>query len=108
MTPALAEVALKAGYHQFHQHFISDHKGVCIKFRAHDLVDTQLMDKSHKSYRRMRLGGRDVVESYLEQVEDMYEDQKILERAEALLVANLKAHESHDEVKVMSVFQKLE
>ena len=40
VMPALAEVALKAGHHQFHQHFISDHKGVYIQFRADDLCDT--------------------------------------------------------------------
>ena len=107
VTPALAEVALKAGHHQFHQHFISDHKGVYIQFRAHDLFDTQLMDKSHKSYRRLRLGRRDIVERYLEKMEYRYEAHKILERAEALKGAILKAHESHDEVEVMRLFNKL-
>lgn len=31
-TPALAEIAIKAGHHHFHQHIISDHKGVYLHF----------------------------------------------------------------------------
>ena len=65
VSPALAEIALKAGHHQFHQYFITDHKGVYIRFRAQDLFDTHSMDKTHKSYRRLRLGRRDIVERYL-------------------------------------------
>ena len=39
ITPALTAMAVKAGHHQFDQHFVSDHKGVYIKFRAGDLFD---------------------------------------------------------------------
>ena len=30
ISPALAEVAVKAGHHQFNQHFVSDHKSIYI------------------------------------------------------------------------------
>ena len=84
VSPALVEVALKAGHIQFLQYFTMDHKGVYMRFRAQDLFDTQLMDKGHKSYRRLRLGRRDIVERYLEKLEELYEGHKILDRAEAL------------------------
>ena len=84
VTPGLAEVALKAGHHQFHQHFISDHNGVYLQFRASDFFDIELMDKSHISYRKLRLVRRDIVEKYLKRLEQLYEEHKILERAEAL------------------------
>ena len=38
-TPALAEISIKTGHHRFHQHIISDHKGVYLHFRASDLFD---------------------------------------------------------------------
>ena len=44
MTLAFAEVEIKAGYFQFHQYYISDYKGLYVKFKAADLFDTQLMD----------------------------------------------------------------
>ena len=77
-TLVLVEVSLKTGHHQFHQYFILDHKGVYIQFRAQDLFDTQLMDKRHKSYRRLRLGRRDIVERYLEKLGELYKDHMIL------------------------------
>ena len=84
MTSGLAEVALKAGHHQFHQHFVSDHKGAYLQFRASGFFDIELMDKSHVSYRILRLGRSDIVEKYIEQLEQLYEEHRILERAEAL------------------------
>ena len=38
-TYVLAEIALKAGHHHFHQHIISDHKGVYLHFQANGLFD---------------------------------------------------------------------
>ena len=81
MTSALAEVAIKAGHHLFHQHFVSDHKGVYVHFKAADLFDTQFMDKSHASYRRLRLGRRDIVTKYIDRLESLFEEHRILERA---------------------------
>ena len=50
VTPALAAITVKAGHHQFDQHFVSDHKGVYLQFLASDLFNTEQMDKSHDSY----------------------------------------------------------
>jgi len=108
VTPSLAEVALKAGHHQFHQHFITDHKGVFIQFRAQDLSDTQFIDKSHNSYRRLRLGRRDIVKRYIDKLEELYEGHKILERSEALQGKIIHAHELNDEVKVKRLFVNLD
>ena len=63
MSPALAEVAVKAGHHHFNQHFISNHKEVYIQFKVDDLFDVDLMDKSNESYRRLKLGRHDIVEN---------------------------------------------
>ena len=49
------------------------------------------MDKSHNSYRRLRLGRRDIVERYLAKLETLYDDRKILERAKALQTTILAA-----------------
>ena len=84
ISPALAEVALKAGHHQFHQHFTTDHKGVYLRFRADDLFATELMDKTHTSYRRLRLGRRDIMERYVGILEHLYKEHKILERTQAI------------------------
>ena len=57
--------AIKAGHHQFNQHFISDHKGVYINFNAKDLFDNAKIDRTHNSYRRLRLGRQDIVLKYI-------------------------------------------
>ena len=69
ITPALLAMAVKAGYHQFDQHFVSDHKGVYLQFLTEDLFERKLMDRSHESYRRLRLGQRDIVEIYITRLE---------------------------------------
>ena len=51
---------------------------------ADDLVYIDLMDKPHASYRRLRLGWRDIVERYVKQLEYLYEDHSILARAQAI------------------------
>jgi len=50
VTPTLAESPLKARHHQFHQYFITNHKGVYLQFHAGDLFDTSTMDQSCASY----------------------------------------------------------
>ena len=57
----LAEVAVKAGHHNFNQHLISDHKGLYKQFKTGDIFDTATMDRIHTSYRRRRMGRRDIV-----------------------------------------------
>ena len=84
ISSKLAEVAVKVGYHQFNQHMISDHKGVYVQFKAYDLFDTDLMDKSHASYRRLRLGRRDIVSKYILRLETLYKEHRVLERAKPL------------------------
>ena len=63
LSPNLAEIAIKAGHHNFHQHLVSDHKGVYVHFRADDLLATETIDRSQIAYRRLRLCRRDIVEN---------------------------------------------
>ena len=105
MTLALAEVVPKAEHHQLHQHFITDHKGVYLRFNTHDLFDKQLMDERHKSYRRLRLGRRDIVARYLGKLGALYEEHKILERAKALQKTIMVVHTINDEREVMRLFK---
>ena len=72
ITPTLAESTIKAGHYQFHQHFINDHNGVYIQFKAGDLSDTPTMYRSHDLYIRLCMGRRDIVERYIEQLEVIY------------------------------------
>jgi hypothetical protein len=103
----MAEVAIKAGHHQFNQHFISDHKGVYVQFKADDLFDTDLMDKSHASYRRLRLGRRDIVERYILRLETLYTDHKVLERAEKIAskIHGLLTEDANNEEEIVSLFK---
>ena len=82
MTPALAEVSLKAGYHQFNQLFISGHTRVYLQLRAENLFGTRLMDKNHASYRRLRMEQRDIVVRCIERLERLYKEHAFLGRAE--------------------------
>ena len=91
VSPPLAELALKAGHHQYHQHFISDHKGVYIQFNAGDIFDTATVDKSHASYRRLRMGRRDIVERYVTRLVRLYKEHHIWERAVKLAQATVAA-----------------
>ena len=84
LSPHLAELAIKADHHQFHQHVVSDHKGVYVHFRAEDLFDTDTMDRSQMAYRRLRLCRRDIVEKYIAKLEQLFEEHHLLPRAEAL------------------------
>ena len=91
ITLTLAETALKVGHHQYYQHFITDHKGVYIQFRASDLFDTDKVDRSHEAYRRLRLGRRDIVTKYITRLEFLYAEHCILERAEELAEKEINA-----------------
>ena len=46
ISPSLADVAVKAGHHNYYQHFISDHKGIYIQFNTSYLFDTATMGRS--------------------------------------------------------------
>ena len=63
LSPNLVEIAIKAGHHNFHQHLVSDHKGVYVHFRAEDLFATETIDRSQIAYRILRLYRRDIVEN---------------------------------------------
>ena len=71
ITSALAAISVKAGHHQFDQHFISYHKGVYLQFMASDLFDTEQMDKTNESYRQLRMGRRDIVDRYVKKLEQI-------------------------------------
>ena len=82
ISPSLAEVAVKAGHHNYHQHFISDHKGLYIQFHSSDLFDIATMDRSHAAYRRLRMGRRDIVDRYISYLKRLYKSHDIWRRAE--------------------------
>ena len=65
INPSLTKSVLKAGHHHFNQKFISYYKGVYIQFKAGNIFDTATMDRSHASYRRLRMGRRDIVNIYI-------------------------------------------
>ena len=104
-TQALAGVALKGGHHQFHQHVISDHKGLYLHFNVRDLFDSNTCDTSHASYRKLWMGRRDIVKKYIACLEKLYRDHRILERAETI-VQNIQ--QAGDEAKVRIEFEKLD
>ena len=72
MTPTLVEMALKASCHQFHQHFISDYKGVYVQFSVDKLFDTHIKDKRHASYMKLKIGRRNIVQKYIDRLEELY------------------------------------
>ena len=80
ISPTLAEMAVKAGHHNFHQHFISDHKCIYIQFKAGGIFEASTMDKSHASYRELRMGKRDIVDCYISHLENLYKKHHIWQR----------------------------
>jgi len=85
ISPTLAEVAIKAGHHNFNQRFISNHKGMYTHLKkAGDIFGTATMDRSHVSYRRLRIGRRDIVQRYISHLEVLYKEHRIWNRAEHL------------------------
>jgi len=108
ISPSLAEVAVKAGHHTYHQHFISDHKGLYIQFKASDLFDTATMDKSHAAYRRLRMGRRDIVDRYITHLKGLYKTHDIWNRAEYWAQKVLQAHTEEIANKYFKKFDKLD
>ena len=80
----IEDAAVKAGHHPFHQHVITDHKGVYAHFVANALFDTDQIDKCHMSQRRLKLTHRSSVENYLSHLERLYTHHKILERLQLI------------------------
>ena len=80
LSSDLADLALKAGYLQFHQHFVTDHKGEYIHFKVKDLFDEAKIDTTPFAFRELQLENRDKVADYIEYLEQMYEDNKFVER----------------------------
>ena len=74
IPPTLAEIAVKAGHHQFNQHFISDHKGGYLQFYVKDIFDTSTMDRRHASYRRLRMNRKDTTHQYISHLEGLYKE----------------------------------
>ena len=95
LSPSLADVALKAGHHKFHQHFISDHRGIYIHFKVKDLFDMSTFDTTPFAYRELKMEDRDKVEKYIEYLEQIYEDNKFKERL-SLLVSNIRESKEGD------------
>lgn len=85
MTQDLIEIALKAGHHQFCQHFISDHKGIYIHFKASSLFNQAQTDNSHHSHRSLNLTERQTVDLYVQHLERIYDDNRFLPRLEKLV-----------------------
>ena len=58
LSPEMVEIAVKAGHHLFHQHFILDHKGVYIQFSAKQFFNDPTEDQTYFSYRGLKLSKR--------------------------------------------------
>ena len=80
----LSELAVKSGYQHLNHHFISDHKGIYIQFKAADIFDTATMDRSHASYCWLRMSRRDIVGRYVSHLEALYKEHSIWKRAEKI------------------------
>ena len=65
ISPGLTKAVVKVGHHPFHQHIVSDHKGIYAYFLASSLFDTGEIDRSHKSQRRLDLSKRETVVKYV-------------------------------------------
>ena len=79
--PTLVELAIKGGRHHFHQRIIFNQKGLYLHFRAKYLYKNQMIYKSRASYILFRIEHRDIVEKYIKNLQELYTEQKILERA---------------------------
>ena len=44
ITPSLQPAVVRAGHHPFHQHLVTDHKGVFVYFLTEELFDTAEID----------------------------------------------------------------
>ena len=70
-SSVLTEVAIKRGRHQFHQLMISNHKGVYFHFNGRNLFDSSTFEKSHASYRKLRMRRRGIVKC-ITRLENLY------------------------------------
>ena len=84
LSPELAYVALKAGHHQFYQHFVTDYKGVYIHFKVRDLFEEEKIDSTKFAFRELQLENRERVEEYITSLEKMYEDNNFVERLQVV------------------------
>ena len=84
---------------------ISDHKGVYLHFNVKDLFDSNTFDYSHASYRKLRMGRRDIVKNYITRLEALYQSHRILERAEDIVQM---IQQATDGATVKKAFGKLD
>ena len=98
-------MAVKAGHHKFDQHIVSDHNRVYLQFLGRDLFDSKHMDRSRKSYWRLRLVRRDIVEKYKTRLEKLYTEHNFLKRAQELTTKRTQA--THDD-ELTKIFQQLD
>ena len=108
LSPELAEIALKAGHHQFHQHFMTDHKGVYVHFHADDFFESPKIDKTHFSFRALRLDRRDIVEKYIEELKKIYKDNKFIERMDKAVDKIEKATTKEERTCAFQYFDRLD
>ena len=69
LSPELADKAIKAGHHQFHQYFVTDHKGVYIHFKVKDLFEEEKIDSTNFAFRELQLENREYVNEYVSALE---------------------------------------
>ena len=62
ISPGLQQAVVNAGHHPFHQHLVTDHKGVYVYFLTDVLFDTNEIDGSHFSQRRLDMSKRRTVD----------------------------------------------
>lgn len=88
--------------------FISDHRGICIQFKAGYIFDMATVDTSHASYMRLRMGKRDIVKQYITRIETIYKEHHIWTRVEELDQNTLKATTDNIKDKCFQKFDKLD
>ena len=84
LSKGLQQAAVKAGHHLFHQHIISDHKGIYVHFNAFEFFELEEMDRAHFVHRKLVLHRRDITQRYILKLEELYRDHQILQRVDAL------------------------
>ena len=84
VTGGVEDAIISVGHHPFHQHLVSEHKGIHVQFLASKLFDSGLADKYHMSMRKLKTTNRGSVKEYIAKLEKLYAHHKIWERLQVL------------------------
>lgn len=100
---------VQAGHHDFHELIQStDHRGVYMSIKTEALFDSAEIDPTHLAHRRLQLHRRDVVNSYIAYLTEIYNNNKFWERTVDIVFKLKPPHNQETHHQLIKSFDNLD